>query len=128
MDGMRDSASPDWKYGVAGLVGPLGDPKPLADELEHLRHERQTIDLSFFVESGKNLGLALDLHPVAGFQLQITSHLLNPVLAAAAAAARRSARLTDGGRHRHALWRRGLRGRHRKRPRSVRLVVAAVAP
>src|SRR5262249_52418357 len=47
----------------------LVDHELLAAVLQHLRHERQTVDGTAFIECGEDLGGALDLHQVAGSEL-----------------------------------------------------------
>jgi hypothetical protein len=49
---------------IASLVRAFEDAEPLAAILEHLRHERETVEAAIHVECRKDLVLAPDLYPV----------------------------------------------------------------
>jgi len=50
---------------IAGLVRGLVNAKTLTAIFEHLRHERQTLQLSIFVERSQDLFLGSDFDPFA---------------------------------------------------------------
>src|SRR4029453_4479984 len=56
---------------VAGLEGPLGDPQPLAGELQHLGHERQRVQPAPLVESGQDLAWGPELDQVAALEVRL---------------------------------------------------------
>ena len=52
--------------GLARLVGDGTHTKTPSTELEHLRHEGQSLDAASLVERGQDLLLAANLHEIAG--------------------------------------------------------------
>jgi|ERR1700733_11262825 hypothetical protein len=50
---------------IAGLVGALGNLKPLTARFEHLRHERHSVETTIPVEGREDLFLAANLDPIA---------------------------------------------------------------
>ena len=50
---------------IAGLVGALVDLKLLTTPLEHLRHERQSVEATIHVECRQDFFLAANFDPIA---------------------------------------------------------------
>jgi hypothetical protein len=60
-----DTAPADRKNGIAGLVRPLIDSKLPATVLEHLRHERHTVESPVAVEGPQDFVFGSDFDPIA---------------------------------------------------------------
>ena len=55
---------------ITGLVRPLGNTELLPAELEHLRHERQRVELALLVERCQDLSRAANLDEFSRAEIQ----------------------------------------------------------
>ena len=71
MNGIAHSPSGGLVDRVAGLVRTLVNPKRLSAILKHLRHERQVLELSVFVQRAQNFFLASYFYEIASSNTQM---------------------------------------------------------
>jgi hypothetical protein len=88
--------------GVTGLVGPLGNAELSPAELNHLRHEREGVELASLVESSQNLLGGPDFDKLARAEIQAL--IMNAARLPAMVCRRRYLRRKPKG-ERIAIWR-----------------------
>jgi hypothetical protein len=64
MHGVRHSANAPRLDIVASLVGTLPNPKPLATQTQHLRHEGEMLRAAALVQCRQNFFLCANLNPL----------------------------------------------------------------